>query len=221
MVYKRRSIHSKFESKSFSFSEKIRLIWFGIDSLTHLTIELAYVFLALTTTAAKSDTFFGFIWREYARADARWAVSDETVISIEIATVFIGFLCLFQIYAIYFRKPWAHPLQIIICVAELYGGFMTFCPEWLANSPNLMPDGSNFILFWIYLFFMNVLWVIVPFILLWESFVYLSDASDKTSPGSSSPSLLIWKLMTLLIFLYSILVPLVLFQADGVPVHRD
>ena len=28
-------------------------------------------------------------------------------------------------------------LQIIICTAELYGGWMTFCPEWVEGSPNL------------------------------------------------------------------------------------
>ena len=28
----------------------------------------------------------GFIWREYGRADARWAVRDATVISLELLT---------------------------------------------------------------------------------------------------------------------------------------
>ena len=31
---------------------------------------------------------------------------------------------------------------IVLAVGELYGGFMTFAPEWLTGSPNL--DTSNF-----------------------------------------------------------------------------
>jgi hypothetical protein len=112
----------------FTFAEKLTLVWFLIDAFTHLSIELGYVYLALTTTAKKTDTYLGHIWREYGRADARWAVRDPTVISIEIATVFMGILCLFQIYGILKRSSWRHPLQMIICVSELYGGWMTFAP---------------------------------------------------------------------------------------------
>ena len=117
------------EKKSLTFEELISLVWFGcITGATHLTIELSYVYLALTTTAAKSESFVGFIWREYARADTRWAVRDPNVISIEIMTVFMGFLCYVQVYGILKRCSWRHSLQIIICVAELYGGWMTFAP---------------------------------------------------------------------------------------------
>ena len=119
---------SKTISKGFTFAEKLALIWFGIDAFTHLSIELGYVILAFTTTAKKSDTYLGHIWREYGRADARWAVRDPTVMSIEVATVAVGFLCLAQIYGVINRSSWRHPLQIIICVAELYGGWMTFAP---------------------------------------------------------------------------------------------
>jgi hypothetical protein len=114
--------------KPFTFAEKLCLVWFLIDAFTHLSIELGYVYLAMTTTAQKADNYLGHIWREYARADTRWAIRDPSVISIEIATVIMGVLCLFAIVGIVQRKSWRHPLQIIICVAELYGGWMTFAP---------------------------------------------------------------------------------------------
>ena len=122
------SKESKSKKGAFTFAEWLSVVWFGIDAFTHLSIELGYVYLALTTTAAKSDTFLGHIWREYGRADARWAIRDPTVISIELATVAMGLLCVFQLYAVLTRKSWRHPLQMIICVAELYGGWMTFAP---------------------------------------------------------------------------------------------
>lgn len=120
---------SKISKKSrLTFNEKVAFVWFVIDSFTHLSIELGYVYLALTETAARSNSYLGHIWREYGRADARWAIRDANVISIEIATVLMGVLCGFQVYGVVNKSTWRHPLQIIICVAELYGGWMTFAP---------------------------------------------------------------------------------------------
>lgn len=59
----------------------------------------------------------------------------------------MGPLCLLQMYAIKKNKPWRHALQLVICVSELYGGWMTFAPEWVDGSPNL--DGSDFVLLWV------------------------------------------------------------------------
>ena len=112
-------------------------------------------------------------------SDARWAVRDPNVISLEMLTVFIGILCLVQVKGVLCRAPWRHPLQMIICTAELYGGWMTFCPEWVQGSPNL--NGQDPILFWIYLVFMNGLWVVIPALLLWDSFVRLSFAAESCS----------------------------------------
>ena len=142
-----RSAEKNRATATLSFIDKVTLVWFLIDAFTHLTIELGYVYLALNSTASKTDNFLGFIWREYGRADARWAVRDPTVISIEIATVFVGLLCVVNIFAILQKNSNRHVLQIIICTAELYGGWMTFAPEWLEGSPNL--DGSSFTLFWV------------------------------------------------------------------------
>jgi hypothetical protein len=213
------------DSKPLHFHEWLALSWYTIDALTHLTIEFAYVVLALTSTAEKTDSFMGWLWREYSRADARWSVRDPNVISIEILTVCLGVLCLLQVGAVLCRTKWRHPLQIIICTAELYGGWMTFCPEWVEGSPNL--SGKDPVLFWIYLVFMNGLWVVIPALLLWDSFVRLSDVAERQEPRLSEtlpvaakkenfylrsfvPSRTMWVLGGLTIALYGVLVPLVL-----------
>ena len=67
-------------SKPLHFHEWLVLAWYMIDALTHLTIEFAYVVLALTSTAEKTNSFMGWLWREYSRADARWSVRDPNVI---------------------------------------------------------------------------------------------------------------------------------------------
>lgn len=208
------------------FADLLAIGWYAIDAFTHLSIELGYLVLALTSTPAKSDSFMGWLWREYARADARWAVRDSTVISIEILTVGLGFLCLLQVFGAFFKMPWRHPLQIVICVSELYGGWMTFCPEWIDGSPNL--DSSDPILLWVYLVFMNGLWVVVPALLLWDSFARLCDVADVARgrldlanlPKAGAPSTIWWQAAAVTMALYLVLVPAILFSAQGVPVQR-
>ena len=104
-------------------------------------------------------------------------------------------------------------------------GWMTFCPELVDGSPNL--DGSTFSLFWIYLVFMNGLWVVLPLLLLYDSFSRLSTVvkesqtkyriDDGTPVGGPSRTLFIF--CAALIVLYMVLVPLVLFTAEGVQVQ--
>lgn len=60
-----------------------------------------------------------------------------------------------------------HFLQIVLSVCELYGGWMTFCPDWLLGSPHL--DTSHWMHLWLYLVFFNGLWVLVPLLLLLQS----------------------------------------------------
>ena len=62
----------------------------------------------------------------------------------------------------------------VLATGELYGGFMTFAPEWLTGSPNLVTD--NFMYKWIYLVFFNAaLWVVIPFWILFESYSRIAE----------------------------------------------
>ena len=45
------------------------------------------------------------------------------------------------------------------------------------GNPNL--DGSDFKLLWIYLVFMNGLWVVLPALLLWDSVARISYVSEE------------------------------------------
>lgn len=52
-------------------------------------------------------------------------------------------------------------------------GWMTFCPEWITGSPSL--DTSNPLYLWVYMFFFNFLWVVFPFLLLWQSWTAIAE----------------------------------------------
>jgi hypothetical protein len=94
------------------------------------------------------------LWQVYARADARWGGSDLTVISLELLTVLIGApLAAWNCYCLAKQRKDTWFWMIVLATGELYGGFMTFAPEWLTGNPNL--DTSNWMYLWLYLVFFN------------------------------------------------------------------
>jgi len=70
---------------------------------------------------------------------------------------------------------------IVLCTAELYGGWMTFCPEWLIGSPAL--NTSNVLHFWVYLVFMNVLWVVLPVWLMFDAYTHIARSLRVAQAG--------------------------------------
>lgn len=195
----------KFYFGHLPFIELVTFLWFSLDALTHLTMELMYVI------AAFSENWTGFgsnIWEKYGKADARWFnTSNEIIMSIEILTVLVGFICAWNVYCIYKKLYLRHLLTVIISTAELYGGWMTFCPEWITGSKNLHTE--TFMKLWIYLVFMNGVWVIIPLILLYLSSKAL--LSRKTVIKLSTVDLIMIRVVFFVIVVYAILVPVILY----------
>ncbi|KAK3701426.1 hypothetical protein LTR37_015524 [Vermiconidia calcicola] len=120
------------------------------------------------------------LWREYAKADARWGGSDLTVISLEILTVFIGApIAAWVCNCLRLGRKDAWFWMIVLATGELYGGFMTFNPEWLSGSPNL--DTSNWMYMWVYLTFFNMLWVVIPLWILYEGYQNIAGTGGTKS----------------------------------------
>ncbi|KAK0902273.1 hypothetical protein LTR91_019085 [Friedmanniomyces endolithicus] len=116
---------------------------------------------------------FSALWREYAKADRRWGGGDLTVISLELLTVFgAGPIAVWICYCLRRQRADTWFWMVVLATGELYGGFMTFAPEWLSGSPNL--DTSNVMYTWVYLFFSNTLWVWIPLWILWEAYTRIS-----------------------------------------------
>nr|XP_056712741.1 emopamil-binding protein-like [Euleptes europaea] len=160
--------------------ECLVLSWLCYDALVHCTLEGPFVYLSLVGSVAESDSIIASLWKEYGKADARWLHSNPTVVSLEILTVFLdSLLALILIYAILKQKHYRHFIQITLCVCELYGGWMTFCPEWLIGSPNL--NTSNWLYLWVYLVFFNGIWVVIPGLLLVQSWVELTKMHHEKS----------------------------------------
>lgn len=166
--------------------EKWIIAWLVFDAAVHFSLEGSFVVLSLTGTVSDSQHITAELWKEYGKADIRWAFADPTIVSLEILTVVVdGLLCLVLIYAIIARRFYRHYVQIVLCVCELYGGWMTFCPEWLTGSKNLTTD--NFLYLWVYLFFFNMLWVVIPLALMWHSWADIRDRGIAPAYTTSKP----------------------------------
>ncbi|KAK4502927.1 hypothetical protein PRZ48_006354 [Zasmidium cellare] len=116
------------------------------------------------------------LWMEYAKADKRWGGSDLGIISLELLTVFIaGPMAVWICNCLRKQRSDVWFWMVVLATGELYGGFMTFAPEWLSGNTNL--DGSNFMYLWIYLVFFNAaLWVAIPLWILYEAYNRITNA---------------------------------------------
>ncbi|KZP33429.1 Emopamil-binding protein [Athelia psychrophila] len=156
--------------KNAKWQDRATFIWLAFDAMIHFSFEGS--FLALSTFGRQVNTSvgpFAEMWKEYARADYRWGFADETVVSLELLTVLgAGPLCCYILKQLVSDDPARHYWIVVLSTAELYGGWMTFCPEWLTGSPNL--NTSNPLYFWVYLLFMNVIWVVIPLWLMVDSY---------------------------------------------------
>ncbi|OWA52890.1 putative Emopamil-binding protein-like [Hypsibius exemplaris] len=158
--------------------EKWILFWCYYDAFTHLCMEGAFLWISLTGTVATSTSPLAVVWQEYGLADTRWLHSDPNVVSLEMLTVVVdGLLALVLAYAIVKRKSYRHFVQIVLCVCELYGGWMTFAPEWLTGSPSL--NTASPLHLWLYLVFFNGVWVVIPLALLVQSWSAMQTAFGR------------------------------------------
>ena len=121
----------KSRSAALSYPDALSAAWFALDAFTHFVIEGSYLYVALGETAAKSSNPFAAIWREYGRADTRWAGRDPTVISLELLTVFLGGpAAAAMVYAIMRcvapaaspRRPHVTRLRCSVHAAQRHGG---------------------------------------------------------------------------------------------------
>uniref|UniRef100_A0A665TCP1 EBP like n=1 Tax=Echeneis naucrates TaxID=173247 RepID=A0A665TCP1_ECHNA len=172
-----------------SVQDRWILLWLFYDVIVHLTLEGPFVYMSLVGTVETAEGPLAELWREYGKADSRWLVSDPTIVSIEILTVVLdSLLAALLIHAVQTDKYYRHFLQIALSVCELYGSWMTFCPDWLVGSPNL--NTSSWLYLWVYLVLFNGVWVLVPVLLLvhsWFSLKSLHMLKTCSCPGPKFP----------------------------------
>jgi len=166
--------------------DRFTWIWLMFDALIHLSFEAIFLYYSVFgRQVATSDGILPEMVKEYARADLRWALADPTVVSLEILTVLgAGPMAAYVLKQLAADDPARHYWIIVLCTAEIYGGWMTFCPEWLTGSPNLVT--SNPLYLWVYLTFMNGIWVIIPLGLMVDSYKHIASSLRKVQAAKRS-----------------------------------
>ena len=168
--------------RQLSLWDKLAVFWLLYNAIVHWSIEGSFVFLSLTGSVNTAEGLMADLWKEYAKADARWGVSDPTIVSLEILTVFFnGTLTLVLVHAVLAGRSYRPFVQVLVNTCELYGGWMTFAPEWLTGSKNL--DTSSPLYLWVYLVFFNGLWVVAPVLLLAQSCLAISSHAKRNYRG--------------------------------------
>ncbi|KAH8114373.1 Emopamil-binding protein [Phellopilus nigrolimitatus] len=167
--------------KSASWQDKFTFVWLvcSVDTLIQLVNERSWLYLStFGRTVNASEGPFAELWKEYTLADFRWGVADPTIVSLELLTVLgAGPLCCYILYQLVRNDPARHYWIIVVSTAELYGGFITFGPEWLTGCVNL--DTSNALYFWVYLIVrVDVVrvWVIIPLGLMYDSYSHIAGS---------------------------------------------
>ncbi|KAH8825328.1 Emopamil-binding protein [Flagelloscypha sp. PMI_526] len=170
------------------WQDRYAFTWFAFDALIHFIFEGSFLYLStFGRTVNTSEGMFATMWREYAAADFRWGTADPTVVSLEILTVLgAGPMACYILKKLVSQDPARFYWIIVICTAELYGGWMTFCPEWLTGSPGL--NTGNFLYLWVYLFLMNIIWVIVPLWLMYDSYIQIVTPLRKMAQVAPTKS---------------------------------
>ncbi|KAF9049527.1 Emopamil-binding protein [Hymenopellis radicata] len=166
--------------KNASKTDRYTFMWLAFDAMIHFSFEGSWLYLSVLGRQVNTSVGpFAEMWREYSAADYRWGVSDPTVVSLELLTVLgAGPMCCYILKQLVSDDPARHYWIVVLSTAELYGGWMTFCPEWLTGSENL--NTSNPLYLWVYLVFMNVIWVVIPIWLMVESYSVIAKSVRAT-----------------------------------------
>ncbi|BCS26251.1 EXPERA domain-containing protein [Aspergillus puulaauensis] len=160
-------------------ADRIAILWFVLSGTLHCFFE-GYFMINHDRMASGQD-FFGQLWKEYALSDSRYMTSDTLVLCMETITVLLwGPLCFGVAYSILVNHSLRHPLQIIVCMAHLYGDALYYATsifdDYVHQRPYCRPEPFYF---WIYYFLMNFIWIVIPSIYLYQSMRTISRAMKK------------------------------------------
>jgi len=159
--------------------EKAAIWWFVISGAIHLFFE-GYFSLNHFQMGPAQD-LFGQLWKEYALSDSRYLTSDPFVLCMETVTAFTwGPICLLLPFLITNSHPLRHPLQIIVCVGQIYGLILYYATSMFDHYyKEVTYSRPEFLYFWFYYFFMNFIWMVFPGMLLVSSVRTIAKTMEK------------------------------------------
>ncbi|KAJ4153359.1 hypothetical protein LMH87_009849 [Akanthomyces muscarius] len=150
--------------------------WFALCAFLHLCFEGYFIYFK--GGIVSQNTLFAMLWKEYALSDSRYLTRDLFTLCIETITVFAwGPLSLFTALAIIFNSPSRHFLQVLICMAHLYGVLLYYSTNWVDyRFSGISYSRPEFLYYWVYYVGFNAPWFFVPLGLLYDSWSHITSA---------------------------------------------
>ncbi|KAJ9638421.1 hypothetical protein H2199_007110 [Coniosporium tulheliwenetii] len=144
-------------------------MWFVLSGCIHFFFEgyYAYNFRAM---GGRQD-LFGQLWKEYAYSDSRYLTQNAFVMCMEsITAICWGPLSFIVAHLITTEHPLRHPLQAIVSLGQLYGDVLYYATSmfdhYYLERSYWRPEAYYY---WCYYVFMNLFWIVIPLILLYNS----------------------------------------------------
>ena len=101
--------------------------WLATTGVIHFVIE-GWVVVKADFFQDTSSNYLSATWKEYAKADSRYATRDSFIISMEAVTAFAwGPLCWVAVHGIFNARPWRYTLLVIVSLGQIYGDVLYYC----------------------------------------------------------------------------------------------
>ncbi|XP_062871903.1 3-beta-hydroxysteroid-Delta(8),Delta(7)-isomerase [Trichomycterus rosablanca] len=152
---------------------RLALCWFTVCGFIHGVIE---GWFSLYYSIIPGDqSFLSQLWKEYSKGDSRYVIADNFTVCMETVTACLwGPFSLWIVVAFLYNRPYRFVLQLIVSLGQLYGAVLYFYTEH--RDGYMHSEYGHPIYFWFYFVFMNVLWIVIPFILIVDSWCQLSSS---------------------------------------------
>eukprot|EP00744_Colponema_vietnamica_P009242 GILI01013163.1.p1 GENE.GILI01013163.1~~GILI01013163.1.p1 ORF type:complete len:195 (+),score=39.51 GILI01013163.1:46-630(+) len=168
---------------SLPFSQKLLAGWFIFNGV------LIHIFLDGLVGACQNVPY---LFELYSHLDKRYPLRDPSVMMISYTELFVmGPLCLFVYYGILHRKPWRHPLQLLVSAIQLVGTIIFTGGEIMSDFAHIPTDFEltftldKIVFFWVFFVAANLLWSILPLCLICSSFASIVSAINGSRQRKS------------------------------------
>lgn len=171
--------------KYLTTAERLWAGWWMCTGIIHLVIEGTVV----ANSKFYEDTSGNIlteIWKEYAKADSRYATRDAFIVQMEGVTAFAwGPACFLIVYGILYRKAFRFTAMLLVSLGQLYGDVLYYLTCWHEGFGK--HTRSEPLYFWAYFVGANAIWIVVPTICIVYSAVHV-NAAVAAAGGASKKS---------------------------------
>lgn len=162
--------------------QRLQLLWFVSSGLIHIFVEGAYILYPDFYTNTDPSMFMLELWKEYSKADSRYATRDSSIVAIEGCTAFImGPLCLVAAWGLFAKSSWRFAVITLVSVCQFYGTVLYFLTSVLEGLPHTRPEP---LYFWFMFTVMNAIWLVLPAVCTWDALCKMTCAVHAASKSN-------------------------------------